>query len=137
MSKLTMQIIGNVGNDAVVKQVGDKSIIEFSVAHTEKWTDKQGVKNQKTTWVKCSYWTDRVNIAAYIKKGGMIEVSGLPHITTYTTQNNEFKANLELKVTSITLISSSTQNNEQPAQQQTSAQTIPQQDHNTPDDLPF
>lgn len=137
MSKLTMQIIGNVGNDAVVKQVGDKSIIEFSVAHTEKWTDRQGVKNQKTTWVKCSYWTDRVNIAPYIKKGNMIEVSGLPHVTTYTTPNNEFKANLELKVTSITLISSSTQNNEQPAQQQTSVPTIPPQDHNTPDDLPF
>ena len=37
-----MQIIGNLGKDCVVNTVNGKNVINFTVAHTEKYRDSQG-----------------------------------------------------------------------------------------------
>ena len=42
---IKMQVIGNLGKDCVVNQVNGKNVINFTVAHTEKYRDSQG-KNQ-------------------------------------------------------------------------------------------
>ena len=34
--------IGHLGKDATVNNVNGKNVINFSVAHTEKWNDAQG-----------------------------------------------------------------------------------------------
>ncbi|MBD0352663.1 MAG: single-stranded DNA-binding protein, partial [Flavisolibacter sp.] len=39
---IKMQVIGNLGKDCVVNNVNGKSVINFTVAHTEKYKDSQG-----------------------------------------------------------------------------------------------
>ncbi len=65
---IKLQIIGNLGKDATTNTVNGKNVINFSVAHTEKFTSN-GEKKEKTTWVECAYWTDKTAISPYLKKG--------------------------------------------------------------------
>jgi len=39
---IKLQVIGNLGKDCVVNTVNGKNVINFSVAHTEKYKDAQG-----------------------------------------------------------------------------------------------
>ena len=48
---IKMQVIGNLGKDCVVNTVNGKNVINFTVAHTEKYRDSAGNNQEKTTWV--------------------------------------------------------------------------------------
>ena len=47
---IKLQVIGNLGKDAVLNNVNGKSVINFTVAHTERFKDAQGVQKDKTTY---------------------------------------------------------------------------------------
>ena len=79
-----MQVIGNLGKDCVVNTVNGKNVINFTVAHTEKYRDSQGNNQEKTTWVDCAYWTDRTAIAPYLQKGQQVFVEGTPEVRSFT-----------------------------------------------------
>lgn len=104
MLKLTA--IGNLGRDAEVKDVAGKKVIEFSIAHSERYTDRSGQQQERTTWVRCSYWRDgdRVGVAEYLKKGKQVYVEGIPQVSSYTTKEGQPGASLDLRVTSLELI---------------------------------
>ena len=100
-----MQVIGSLGKDAIVNDVNGKKVINFSVAHSEKWKDAQGEKKEKTTWVDCAYWTDKTTIAEYLKKGTLVYVEGIPDVRVYTTTDGRNGATLNARVVSIQLLS--------------------------------
>ncbi len=102
MIKLTA--IGNLGKDCTVNTVNNKTVINFSVAHTEKFKDSMGVQKDKTIWVECAYWTDRTAIAPYLKKGTQVYVEGSPDIRNYTTKEGATGSSLTLRVQSVQLI---------------------------------
>ncbi|MDQ2752673.1 MAG: single-stranded DNA-binding protein [Bacteroidota bacterium] len=102
MIKLTA--IGNLGKDCTVNTVNNKTVINFSVAHTEKFKDSMGVQKDKTIWVECAYWTDRTAIAPYLKKGTQVYVEGTPDIRNYTTKEGAAATSLTLRVQNVQLI---------------------------------
>ena len=65
---LVLEAIGNLGADAVVKEFGNQRYIAFSIAHTEKYTDGQGVRRERTTWVSCLKYGESA-VIDYLKKG--------------------------------------------------------------------
>ena len=77
---IKMQVIGNLGKDCVVNTVNGKNVINFTVAHSEKYKDSQGNNQEKTTWVDCAYWTDRTAISPYLTKGKQVFVEGTPEV---------------------------------------------------------
>lgn len=101
-----MQIIGHLGKDAQVSIVNGKTVVNFSAAHTEKFKDAQGVQKDKTTWVDCSWWTEKSSIAMYMKKGTLVYVEGQPNVRSYTNQNGQQGAVLVLRVSNVQLLSS-------------------------------
>jgi single-strand DNA-binding protein len=101
---IKLQVIGNLGKDAVVNNVNGKSVINFNVAHTEKYKDAQGVQKDRTTWVDCSYWTDRTAVAPYLKKGTQVYVEGTPDVRSYTTTDGRQGASLTLRIVSVQLL---------------------------------
>ena len=84
---IKLQVIGNLGKDCVVNTVNGKTVINFSVAHTEKFRDQQGNQKDKTIWVECAYWTDRTAVSPYLTKGKTVYVEGQPEVRTYTTSD--------------------------------------------------
>ncbi len=103
---IKLQVIGNLGKDAIVNDVNGKSVINFTVAHTERFKDAQGNQKDKTIWVDCAYWTDRTAVAPYLKKGTQVYVEGQPDVRTYTTQDGRNGATLSLRVASVQLLGS-------------------------------
>ncbi len=101
---IKLQVIGNLGKDAVVNNVNGKSVINFTVAHTEKFKDAQGNQKDRTTWVDCAYWTDRTAVAPYLKKGTQVYAEGQPDVRTYTTADGRSGATLSLRVVSVQLL---------------------------------
>src|SRR5207237_2090776 len=101
---IKLQVIGNLGKDCVVNNVNGKNVINFSVAHTEKFKDAQGNQKDKTIWVECAYWTDRTGISPYLVKGKTVYVEGNPDVRTYTTNDGRNGASLSLRVSSVQLI---------------------------------
>ena len=99
-----MQAIGNLGKDCVTNAVNGKNVINFNVAHTEKFKDAQGNQRDKTIWVECAYWTDRTGIAPYLRKGTQVYVEGTPDIRTYTKNDGTTGVSLTLRVQSVQLL---------------------------------
>tara|TARA_R110002126_G_scaffold8410_2_gene39883 strand:+ start:2170 stop:2556 length:387 start_codon:yes stop_codon:yes gene_type:complete len=127
---LKIQLIGRLGQDSIVNDVNGKKVLNFSVAHTEKYKNNQGGEVNKTTWVSCAYWTDKLNIANYLKKGTSVYVEGKPEVKTYTDKNTgNILPQLSMRVSSIQLLSSQNSNNEE---KQNNVDLIEQTD-----DMPF
>jgi single-strand DNA-binding protein len=101
---IKLQVIGNLGKDCMVNLVNGKNVINFSVAHTEKYKDSSGVQKEKTTWVECAYWTDRTGIAPYLKKGQQVFAEGVPEIRTFTRNDGTSGASLSLRVQYVQLV---------------------------------
>lgn len=103
---IKLQVIGNLGKDCAVNTVNGKNVMNFTVAHTERYKDSAGNQKDKTIWVDCAYWSDRTGIAPYLKKGTQVYVEGTPEVRTYQTQDGKTGASLSLRVLNIQLLGS-------------------------------
>lgn len=101
---IKLQIVGNLGKDCITKEVNGKNVINFSVAHTERYKDAQGNPKERTTWVECAYWTDRTAVAQYLKKGKMVYAEGTPEADAYMNKDNQAAATLRMRVQSLQLL---------------------------------
>lgn len=138
---IKLQVIGNLGKDAQVNNVNGKSVINFNVAHTERFKDAQGNQKDRTTWVDCSYWTDRTAVAPYLKKGTQVYVEGTPDVRTYTTADGRNGASLTLRIASVQLLGGKSSGGENQSQDQGAsapyAPSVPGNDDGLTDDVPF
>jgi single-strand DNA-binding protein len=111
ISKLTimikLQVIGHLGKDCTTNVVNGKHVINFSVAHSERYKDATGVQKEKTTWVECAYWTDRTAIAPYLKKGQLVYAEGSPEARAYQKGDGTAASSLTLRVLNIQLLGGS------------------------------
>lgn len=101
---IKLQIIGNLGKDCIVKEINGKNVINFSVAHSERYKDAQGNQKERTTWVECAYWTDRTAIAPYLTKGTTVYAEGTPEADGYTNKEGQAAATLRMRVQNIQLL---------------------------------
>lgn len=101
---IKMQVIGRLGKDCMVNTVNGKNVINFTVAHSEKYKDSQGNNQEKTTWVDCAYWTDRTAVAPYLTKGTQVYVEGAPEVRTFTRNDGTSGATLTMRVRDVQLL---------------------------------
>ncbi|QED23744.1 single-stranded DNA-binding protein [Candidatus Deianiraea vastatrix] len=80
-------LVGNVGQDPEVKvmQSGSK-VVNFSLATSETWKDKNGEKRDSTEWHRIVVYGDRLPdiIGQYVKKGTKLYVEGSIKSRKYT-----------------------------------------------------
>ncbi|HWJ91726.1 MAG TPA: single-stranded DNA-binding protein [Flavisolibacter sp.] len=138
---IKMQVIGNLGKDCVVNTVNGKNVINFTVAHTEKYRDSQGNNQEKTTWVDCAYWTDRTAIAPYLQKGTQVFVEGQPEVRSFTRGDGTAGASLSLRVREVQLLGRKGDNGGTPNMEAVSSNrqqaAAPASVDDVADDLPF
>ena len=144
---IKLQIVGNLGKDCIVKEVNGKNVINFSVAHTERYKDSQGNQKERTTWVECAYWTDRTTVSQYLIKGKMVYAEGSPEADAYTNKEGVAASTLRMRVQNLQLLGGGTdgQGSNQGAVSQTGyaqapamrTPTAPVNSGGMDDDLPF
>jgi len=103
---IKLQVIGNLGRDGIVREVNGKNVINFSVAHTDRFRDSAGSPKERTTWVDCSYWTDKTGVAPFLKKGVQVYAEGAPAAEAYTSKEGSAGVVLRLRVTNVQLLGS-------------------------------
>lgn len=103
---IKLQVIGNLGKDCVTSNVNGKNVINFNIAHTERYKDSTGNQKERTIWVECAYWTERTGIAPYLKKGTQVYVEGSPDVRSYTTKDGVNGVSLTLRVSNVQLLGS-------------------------------
>src|SRR5690606_21403504 len=136
---IKLQVIGHLGKDCITNVVNGKNVINFSVAHSEKFRDASGNTQERTIWVECSYWTERTAIAPYLRKGTQVYVEGTPDVRTYPKKDGTTGAILALRVNNVQLLGSGRTENPSPLQEQTVGQPVAAGgvDDTDADDLPF
>lgn len=138
---IKLQVIGNLGKDCLTNNVNGKSVMNFNVAHTEKYKDASGQQKERTTWVECAYWSDRTAVAPYLRKGTQVYVEGTPEVRTFTRNDGTFGASLTLRVSSVQLLGGGrSEGGSYPSDQQavsTGGISVPSDITEPVDDLPF
>ena len=110
-----IQVIGRIGKDAEVKDFGNSQVINFSVAVSEKYTNKQtGEITTNTMWFECAKWGNNASIAQYIKKGGQIFVEGKINNRAWVDQSGTPQVTNGINVFEIELLGSKDDSAPQP-----------------------
>jgi single-strand DNA-binding protein len=89
-------LVGNLGRDPEVRFMPNgEAVCNFSIATTENWKDKSGVKQEKTEWHNIVMYRKLAEIAGeYLKKGRPVYIEGRLQtrkwekdgVTRYTTE---------------------------------------------------
>jgi single-strand DNA-binding protein len=77
-------LVGRVGKDPETRVVGDTNVANFSMATSEKFTDKSGNKQENTEWHNIVFWGKQAELVGqYVRKGSMLYVEGSIKTETY------------------------------------------------------
>ena len=111
---LQIEIIGHLGNDAVVKDFNGKKYISFNVAHSDKYKDAQGNQVEKTTWVSCLK-SGESKVLEYLKKGAPVFVRGDLSTKLYNDATRGTQVSVNCLVHELQLLPRTRQDGQQPA----------------------
>lgn len=98
-------IIGNVGQDAVIRDHNGNKYLKFTVAVNEKYKNAQGEPVEKTNWYNIIYNRSE-NLAQYLKAGTQVLVQGVPSYALYQTTQNKTAISLDIRASQIQLLNS-------------------------------
>ena len=124
-----VQVIGRMGKDPEIREVGESKVANFSLAVTEKgFTRKDGSKvEDHTEWFNCTAWNGLANVMEqYVKQGDLIYIEGKNRTRSYD-KDGETRYVTDVIVNQMKMLGSKGGQGEAPQQE-------PQQQE---DDLPF
>ena len=102
---LNLQVIGNLGSDATVREANGKSYTMFRVAHSDAYTRQDGTTVNQTTWVSCIMSGARPNLMPYLKRGQRVFIEGQMTTRIYDSAQYHCKmVSVEMNVRSLELI---------------------------------
>ncbi len=84
-----VMLLGYMGNDPEIHTFEDGGVVaNFSLATSEKWKDKNGIKQENTEWHRCVAYQGLAKIVQdYCKKGTLLHIEGKLQTRKYTDQN--------------------------------------------------
>ena len=117
MSLNKVMIIGNAGKDPEVVTFQDGSrMAKLTLAATEKYTDRNGQKQQQTEWFNVVIYGKSVDVAEkYVRKGSQIYVEGKLRTRKYQAQDGSERYVTEVLCQSLQLLGSAPQEQQQQA----------------------
>lgn len=106
MSKATVTVEGFVTKDPEMRQVNGKNVIAVDIAHTPRKKDgDQWVDAGETIWFQASFWDrDAQPIAAAVRKGTLVTVSGQPDLNVYTKNDGTPGVSVRIKFGTLGII---------------------------------
>ena len=95
-SRVTMSysktiIVGNLGADAEMRYTpSGAAVSNFRVAVNERWNNREGQPQEKTTWFRVAVWGKQAEaINQYLVKGKQVLVEGSVEASAHTGQHSE------------------------------------------------
>jgi len=119
MSVNKVILVGRLGKDPDVKKMTNgESVANVTLATTENWKDKTGVKQEKTEWHNLVFYRRLAEIAGeYLKKGSQIYVEGKLQTRKWQDKEGKDRYTIEIVVNEMTMLGSKmvSQSEQQPS----------------------
>ena len=93
-------LIGNLGRDPEIRYTqGGDPIANFSLATSERWTDKSGQKQERTEWHRCEVFGKQAQVVRdYCTKGKQIYLEGSLRLDEWTDKDGNKRATTKIRV---------------------------------------
>lgn len=93
-------LVGRVGQDPEVRQAGNESVCNFSIATNETWKDKTtGERKERVEWHRITAWGRQAEIVGeYVRKGSLLYIEGKIESRRYTDKDGVEKVSVEIRM---------------------------------------
>ena len=125
-------MIGNVGKNPDIRTIDQGGqqvkVASFTIATSEKYTDRNGQSHENTEWHSCVCWRKQAElIEKYVSKGDKLFIEGKLRTRKYE-KNGEDRYVTEVVVDTMQFLGKKQEKNEQPQMQESAP---------ADDDMPF
>ena len=101
---LKVEMIGNIGADAEVKDYQGNKFVTFRVAHSSKYKDAKGNDTESATWVDVTLNDTESKVIPFLKQGVKVFVRGNASLRVYSSPKDKMmKAGLQVSAWEIEL----------------------------------
>jgi single-strand DNA-binding protein len=102
-------LIGNLGRDPELRRTpSGTSVASFSLATTERWTGREGDRQDRTEWHNVVAWGKLAELANdYLKKGRTVYVEGRISTRSWDDRDGNKKYRTEIVASTIQFLGSS------------------------------
>lgn len=98
-------MIGRLGRDPELRDVGSTKVAKFSVALSEKFKDRNGEKQERTSWIDVEAWGAQAEFCAkWLRKGARVGVQGKLQQDTWETDAGEKRSKVFVRAFNLTPI---------------------------------
>lgn len=105
---LKVEIIGNLGADAEIKEANGHKFVTFRVAHSEKWKNENGEDKERTQWIDCTMSNADSGIVPYLKQGVKVFARGHMSLRVYSSPKlRQMVAGVSVAIQEIELVGGS------------------------------
>ncbi len=128
-------LVGNLGKDPEVKYTaGGVPVANFTIATSEKWTDKNGEKQERTEWHRIVAWRKLAEICGeYMSKGKQVYIEGKLQTRSWEDKDGQTRYTTEIMADNIVLLGRKGQE----GQESGDKSSAENDDHIDDDDIPF
>lgn len=82
---IKMEVIGNLGADAEVRESNGSKFISFRIAHSDRWETEQGEKKERTQWIDVIISNAESKLLPFLKQGTKVFVRGHASFRVYSS----------------------------------------------------
>lgn len=131
---IKVEIIGNLGADAMLQEKNGNRFVSFRVANTDKWIDKStGQVIESTQWISCTLNGDGGALLPYLKRGSKVFVRGNAQFVIFSSaKTRQMEVGVNLFVREIELCGGQKENQQTAQQPQQPPQQPTQQPEHSP-----
>lgn len=132
-------VLGNLGKDPEMRYMpNSEAVCNFSIATTENWKDKDGVKQAKTEWHNIVMYRKLAEIAGeYLKKGSAVYLEGKLQTRKWQTKEGQDRYSTEIIADQMQMLSGKSEPSEVSAKPIREHEAQPNTFDNFDDDVPF
>lgn len=101
-----VSIIGNLGKDPEIRTTpSGKKVANFSVCTSDRWTDKEGKKQESAQWHRLVAWGPLAEIIEkYVRKGSQAYFEGKLDYRKYTGKDGIERYSTEIVVSEMQML---------------------------------
>lgn len=130
-------IIGRVGNKKIRPMSNGEEIVSLSIATTKSWKNKQGEKEEKTTWHNVNFFRKLAEIAGqWVEVGDLIYVDGEINYQPITSGVREGQYAYSVTANQLKMLSSGNKKKDEPSSR-SAPKNKNKHEEELDDDIPF
>ncbi len=110
-------LIGNLGSDPEMRRTqSGQTVANFNLATNERWTSKDGERNEKTEWHRLVVWGRQAEICEqYLRKGSPIFIEGRLQTRQWDDREGNRRYTTEVVVQNMQMLSRAGERSDAPA----------------------